>query len=360
MTNTSPSTAWKSFVKVFVGVFAATIAVVYAFILLVDPYDVVPFSLPLDRRIVSINQRSMYPQIVRSGRFDSLVIGTSTARLVDPALLNAPFGARFANLAMDAMQAWEQYRVMTYFQHQAGPPKVLVVVVDFVWCQPDADRNRITPRGFPEWLYDDNPWNDYLHVLNIGTAEIAVRQLGYQLKLYRERVRFDGFEVFTPPEDRYDLARARHHLWMGRTPGPVPDNPALALTDAERAALSFPALKWLEAVLADLPASSRRILALPPVHISAQPLPGSRAAAVENECRERIVALARRHAATVIDWRLASSITREDSNYWDRLHYRQPIAQRFARELVAAAIEGRDSEDGSYVIRVRGNEAAAR
>ena len=85
MTMTSPSTAWKSFVKVFIGVFAATIAVVYAFILLIDPYDVVPFSLPLDRRIVSINQRYMYPQIVRSGRFDSLLIGTSTARLVDPA-----------------------------------------------------------------------------------------------------------------------------------------------------------------------------------------------------------------------------------------------------------------------------------
>lgn len=357
---TSPFTAWKSFVKVFVGVFAATIAAVYAFVLLIDPYDVVPFSLPLDRRIVSINQRYMYPQIVRSGRFDSLLIGTSTARLVDPALLNAPFGAHFANLAMDAMQAWEQYRVMRYFQRQVGPPKVLLVVVDLVWCHQDADRNRITFRGFPEWLYDDDRWNDYLHLLNYGTVEIAVRQLGYQLRLYRERVRFDGFEVFTPPEDRYDLARARHHLWMGRTPGVVQINPTVALTDVERAELRFPALQWLDAVLADLPASSRRILALPPVHISAQPPPGSRDAAVENECRDQIIALARRHAATVIDWRLDSSVTREDSHYWDRLHYRQPVAQRFARELTAAAIEGRDSEDGSYVIRVRGNDAASR
>src|SRR5262245_21069479 len=142
----SPPPAWKSFVKKFVGIFAATITLVYAFILLIDPYDVVPFSLPLDRRIVSINQRYMYPQIVRSRRFDSLLIGTSTARLVDPALLNAPFGARFANLAMDAMQAWEQYRVIRYFRRQVGPPKVLLVLVDGVWCNPDADRNRITFR----------------------------------------------------------------------------------------------------------------------------------------------------------------------------------------------------------------------
>jgi hypothetical protein len=34
----------------------------------------------------------------------------------------------------------------------------------FVLLYPHADRNRITFRGFPEWLYDDNPWNDYLHL----------------------------------------------------------------------------------------------------------------------------------------------------------------------------------------------------
>ena len=75
------------------------------FVLLIDPYDVVPFSLPIDRRIVSINQRYMYPQIVRSRRFDSLMIGTSTVAPVDPQIAQQPFDARFANLAMDAMLA---------------------------------------------------------------------------------------------------------------------------------------------------------------------------------------------------------------------------------------------------------------
>ena len=109
-------------------------AALYAFVLLIDPYAVVPFSLPIDRRIVSINQRYMYPQIVRSRRFDSLLIGTSTARLVDPQILNGPFGARLANLAMDDMLAWEQLQVMELFWREVGPPKVLIVALDWVWC----------------------------------------------------------------------------------------------------------------------------------------------------------------------------------------------------------------------------------
>ena len=78
------TTSWREFVTLFLGVLAGTVAGIYVFILLLDPYNVVPFSLPIDRRIVSIADRFMYPQIVRSKRFDSLIIGTSTSRLLDP------------------------------------------------------------------------------------------------------------------------------------------------------------------------------------------------------------------------------------------------------------------------------------
>ena len=50
--------------------------------------------------------------------------------------------------------------------------------------------------GFPEWMYDDDKWNDYAHPFNSGTLEIAARLAGYHLGLYRARSRYDGFEVF--------------------------------------------------------------------------------------------------------------------------------------------------------------------
>ena len=61
------------------------------FILLLDPYDMVPFSLPIERPLVSGSQRFAYPQVMRSERFDSLIVGSSTARLIDPEQLNGPF-----------------------------------------------------------------------------------------------------------------------------------------------------------------------------------------------------------------------------------------------------------------------------
>src|SRR5262249_936018 len=149
------------------------------------------------------------------------------------------------NLAMDSMTAWEQQEVAHYFLRVVGAPKVLIIGLDVVWCVRDANQNRLTYRGFPAWLYDDDPWNDYLHLLNIETLEIAGRLVGYHLGLYRRRMRDDGYEVFTPPEGEYDLARARSHIWGTRVREIRPVVPAVELSLAQTADLTFPALAWL-------------------------------------------------------------------------------------------------------------------
>jgi hypothetical protein len=308
--------------------------------------------MPIERPLVSGSQRFDYPQVMRSGRFDSIIVGSSTARLIDPEQLNGPFAARFANLALNAGTAWEQWTVFEYFRRKAGPPKVLIVGIDAVWCRPDADRMR-TVHGFPDWLYDDNRWNDYPNLFNSGTLELAGRLVGYHLRLNRARSRYDGFEVFTPAENEFDLARARHGIWSGREPRLLPDVPPPPLSDIERRALSFPALEWMDSMLAELPSSSVKVLAFMPVHVALQAWPGTHDAAVDAECKARIADIARTHGAKVVDWRIASPITTDDSNYWDGLHYRLPIAQRITRELVEAVLSGKDSTDGSYRLVVR-------
>lgn len=351
VTNTEET--WKRFVEVFLAAFGISAVSVYLFILLVDPYGIIPFSLPFERRIVSISQAFVYPQIVLSKKFDSLIVGTSTSRLLDPDYLSRRFNVRLANLAMNSMRAWEQNEMIDYFRRRIGPPKVLIVGIDWVWCHEQADSVRHNPHGWPDWIYDDSPWNDYLYLFNESTAEIAVRLVGNKLGLYRERVRFDGFEVFTPPENTYDFERARRHIWGDINPETFRDLPLPILSAGERAALSFPALKWLDATLQKLPMSTVKILVFMPVHIAAQPRPGTTEAAVEVECKAKIAEIAQKGGAKVIDWRLHSPITREDTNYWDNLHYRLPIAQRLQQELADAVLNGRDSHDGSYHILVR-------
>src|SRR5690606_21597141 len=142
--------------------------------------------------------------------YDSLIVGSSTSRLLDPERLNGPFGARFVNMAMNSMQAWEQRIMIDLFLRTVGAPKVLLIGIDAVWCNPQADRLR-AEYGFPEWMYDDDRWNDLLHLLNTATAEITGRMIGNRLGLYGERVRQDGYGVFVPPEEQYDLAKARQY-----------------------------------------------------------------------------------------------------------------------------------------------------
>jgi hypothetical protein len=342
---------WRRFVKLFAAIFVGGILGAALFILLLDPFDMIPFSLPIERPLVSGSQRFAYPQAMRSGRFDSVIVGSSTARLLDPEQLNGPFNARFANMAMNASSAWEEWTTFEYFRRQAGAPKVLIVGVDDGWCDPNADRDR-TRHGFPEWMYDDNRWNDYANLFNSGTLELAARLVGYHLGLYPARSRYDGFEIFTPPESDYDLARAKRGIWVVTPERPLPNLSPPPLSDAEREALRFPALDWLDQMLAEIP-SSTKVLAFMPVHVAIQAWPGTRAAAVEAECKARIAEIARQRGAKVVDWRIASPITIDDSNYWDALHYRLPIAQRIARELIDAVLNGRESAEDDYRLVVK-------
>jgi len=299
---------------------------------------------------MDLNQRFMYPQIVRSGRFDAAVFGTSTVRLLDPEKLGAAFGGRFANLGLNAGTPWEQIQLAELFLRHVPEPKALLFGLDTTWCEKDADRNTLTFRAFPPWLYDESRLNDYPHLLNLTSLEIAGRLALHRLGLMPERIRGDGYEVFVPDDRLYDLARASDHLYRHGRPSSSPGE-AMQLSPEERAALRFPALDWLDALLDRVPASSAVTLATPPVHVTMQAPSGTRAAAVDSECKARIASLARRHAAAMVDFRIPSPVTTEDSNYWDPLHYRIGIADKTVTAL-AEATRGRESDDGFYRVLV--------
>jgi hypothetical protein len=342
----------RAFLAIFAVAGLGLSLIVAMAIWLLDPYGVSPFRLPIARPIMDINQRYMYPQIARSDAYDSVVFGTSTSRLLDPEQLNQAFGGRFANLAMNAATAWEQTELAKlYLRHQPAP-KAFILGVDHVWCQGPGELQTITFRGFPLWMYDENPWNDLPELFSVKTLEITGRLAAYHLGLMPERIRRDGFEVFTPPEQTYDLARAQGHIWRGYPEKRIPAvNTPFVMTDEAARQLEFPALAWLETLLQQTKGTPLRIIAFMPVHIAAQPVPGTEAAARYAVCRDRIAALAKSHGVPVIDFAIASDVTSNDWNYWDPLHYRLPIAGRIIEGLKEAMVTGQDSPGGLYKLR---------
>jgi hypothetical protein len=336
--------AWRRFARVFGLSVAGFGLAALGFIVLLDPYGlrVGPGRPP--GPLMDGNQRFMYPQVARSGRYDAAVFGSSTARLLDPDRLGPVLGGRFANLAMNAATPFEQAALARVFLHHATP-KVVLFGLDANWCAADADAKRLTFRPFPAWLYaEGRPWN-LLRQVNGQSVATAARVLLHRWTGLPERLRVDGYAVFTPPEARYDAARAAAHIHGGGAA--LPDAATLD-PPLDSVTAPMPALDWLDGLLAEMPAETRRILAFMPVHAAAQGVPGTDKGAREAACKARVAEIGARHGATVVDFRIPSPVTTQDTNYWDALHYRLPIAGRIVTALGTAVATGRDDPQGFY------------
>jgi len=337
---------WRRFALNFAIAAAALTLMLFGFNVTLDPFGIRASPTHAPTPLMDVNQRFMYPQVVRSGQFDSGVFGTSTIRLLDPKRLDRAFGGKFANFGMNAATPWEQLQLATLFIRQEPAPKVLIFGLDETWCEADADRKKLTFRTFPPWLYDDEPWKGYPELLNLTTLEIAGRVALHRLGLMRERLPPNGYEIFVPDEALYDLSRARENIrTMARARSETWSGPART---ARAAAAPFPALDWLDEALTKMRPTAPVLLAFMPVHASLLPPPGSEGDRREMACKARAAELGRTHNAAVLDFRFRSPVTVDDANYWDGLHYRIGIAARIADGLNAAFKTGHDDPAGFY------------
>ncbi|NEU11965.1 hypothetical protein G3T14_07460 [Methylobacterium sp. BTF04] len=359
MTTTSDGTAqdamplsWRRFIALVVGVSLGLGLAVVAFVAAMDPYGLHAAAGRRAGPLMDSNQRFMYPQVVRSGAYDAAVFGTSTARLLDPVDLDRTFGGHFANLAMNAATPFEQVEMARLFLRHASP-RTILWGLDRNWCEADADTRRFTFRPFPSWLYTEGTPLGALRQVNWQSLAAASAVLLHRVGKAPVRLRGDGYAVFTPPEASYDAARAALHIHGGRTALPDaagdPDSAPRAASDPE----AMPALAWLDDTLAALPPTTAAIVAFMPAHVAAQGAPGTPMATREAACKAHVAEIGRRRGALVVDFRIPSPVTREDTNYWDALHYRLPIAARIVAALGAARAKTADASDGFYSVLSR-------
>lgn len=346
---------WLPFLRWFLGTFLVLLALVAGFVVLMNPYGNLPASGGWSHVIMDQHQRYHYPSIARSGLYDSAVFGTSTGRLLEPERLNGHFGGRFANFAMNAAAAWEQVQLAKVFLGSVPSPRAVLLAVDGAWCNSSAEVDAArSARSFPDWLYDDNVWNDWLYVLNLNAAKNSWRRVQNLYGLKAPTIGSDGYGVFVPPEGEYDAQKALDHIWHGRPPliPPVASDHVPAAD--ELASWRFPALPWLDGLLARLPDETLRIVAFMPPHVADHPVPGSPQAARIKLCKAKVAEIARRHGAHYLDFWIRSPITLEATNYWDRVHYRVPIAARIVDDI-GLAVSGRQTSSADFVYQSPAN-----
>ena len=293
--------------------------------MLVDPWDALPLSPPLPRVPISGNARFSFPALARSPRFDAIVLGTSTARLLQPAQLGPAFGARFANMAMNSATAWEQAQLLAVFLRAHPAPRAVVIDMDAAWCGGDAPE--LTSRPFPRWMYRPDPWPGYREMLTPFAVQEAAAQLAVVLGWKRPPYGLDGYTRFVPPDAEYDPARvdAAFARWA-----PVDDVPAVPGEP-----VPLPALARLAPALDLAPPGVRVVLFFPPISAGQQGAPGSRAAARWAACKHEVRVIAG-NRAVVVDLLQRTAETEDRTNYWDPLHVRERVAAETARALGAA------------------------
>lgn len=349
-TSNSDKKQWKGFISTMVLWFLGLCAFVYLLIILVDPFDTLPLSLPLDRAPMATNQRFSYPVLARNPQFDSVVVGSSSSRLFRPELLNEVFAANFVNLAINAGRPYEQYKFLKLFLEHHKSPKTILIGMDIrnkeMWCR-ENEMDVQTDRQFPEWMFDSNPWNDYLYHFNAKALEISGRQLAQVLGFMEPRFSKEGFDDFTPPIDQYDLRKARKYIYGEENPiekAPEPGQPELS--EEELNQITYPTLSLLEDMLAEMPDETKKILLFVPRHWYVQPSRNTKEALILEECKSRIIEIASKYNnAHVFDFARESPITTEDKNYWDIFHYTIVIADNIINMIAGKMYEDINNEE---------------
>ncbi len=322
----SEPTAWRRMLWRY-GVACAAIAMLSAiFVIVLDPYDSGRFS-PFDGYgVSSFGQRLTAASLARAPTTQAAIIGNSTVQLIDPARLAELTGARFVSLAIPATGPIEQLAVARWLvRHHDGvsppPLEALVIGLDARWCQGASQLDVRDP--FPFWLYGDSGFAYVRGLLNLRGVEAAERKARLILGI-EKRLRADGYRDFEPELARHETAAAADFAEGNRG------------FDAAGGD-TLDAVRRLRDFLAGMPATTLLVLVFVPRYSVTLPAPGSAAEQRSDACKAafRQLAAGRPHTA-VVDFLKDGEIARDRRNFWDRVHYRKPIAHLIEDEIATA------------------------
>lgn len=321
--NSEPGQAaarrWRRWVPTFLGTFFGGLALLYAALLLIDPYDSDRF---VNLGLVGVSDRNLRTSHVSRGRdqqFDSAIYGSSTGQLLDPHRLSAATGLRFTQLTITQAGPPEVLALLGWFASRHQRIGAVVISADVEWCSDNPALNVRYP--FPFWLYRGDA--EYLaNVLNWKTIDRAVWRV--QLALGKRR-----------PNDQvgYFDYTARSRDAFARLPPTLPE--------LGKEGAPFPWLDRLAEAIRALPAEAAVVVVMPPVAYDYLPPPDSPAAARITRCKQALARLVSARArSTFIDDRTDSPLAKDLGNFYDRVHYRANVARLIEQQIVDALAPG--------------------
>jgi hypothetical protein len=316
--------AWRRFTLTFLFVFGSGLAVLYALIIAIDPYDTGRFPTFMPVGVSDENQQTASASNGRNPIFDAAVFGNSHGMLLSPTRLDKLTGLSFVQMTSPGSGPREQMILMRWFMRHHEQIKAFVITADQTWCTHDPAIPMLYQ--FPPWLYAESDLEYLAHMLNTRSLNTAYRRVLIAL----------GYVAPTNPDGYWDYEVGR--TWSFRPERPAGGTLAPILSpDIDR---SFPALDALDVILAKLPPETPVVVVMPPQFYTLLPPPGSREAAEFAACKADIAARVRsRERSGFFDYLNDTPAARNSENFMDPEHYRANIAREIEADI-ASVIAG--------------------
>jgi hypothetical protein len=303
---------WGRWLATFLTALALGAAAVFAFVLIVDPYDSGRVGLTGIKGVRDASPRTANASRARDPQFDSAVFGNSTGQLVKPEELSRLTGNRFVQLTVPGTGPREQLAIMDFFVRQHRQVGALVITVDESWCARDPALPMQHP--FPFWLYGESNLEFLGRLFSTRALRLSWQRLLVGAGL-RQRSAADGYWDYEK-EGAGEFAPAIVPRHDG---GPAPAN----------VSEDFPGVALLGAAIRKLPADVPVVLFVPPAYHTMLPRAGSLAAAEEAACKSALKKLvAGRPRSNFIDFHVDNALTRDAANFMDFGHYRAVIVRK--------------------------------
>jgi hypothetical protein len=313
--------AWKRFVRTFVLVFAGGLAVLYALIIAIDPFDSGRFPTFMPPGVSDENQQTANASNGRNPTFSAAVFGNSHGMLLSPQRLDKVTGLRFVQMTSPGSGPREQMLLMRWFMRHHPRIAAFVLAADQTWCTHDPTIPMLYE--FPPWLYGESELTYLAHMLNTRSITAAWRRVLVALGTLKP----------TDPDGYQDYEAGR--TWNFK-PELAPPRGTLApiLSDAQDRA--YPAIRALDHVLAALPADTPVLIILPPQFHDLLPKPGSAAAADLAACKAQLAArIGGREHSGMLDYLTDTPAVHDPANFMDAEHYRANIARAIEADIAA-------------------------
>jgi hypothetical protein len=326
--------AYRRCVTTFLMVFFGGIGLIYAFLVVVDPYDTGRFPTLLPAGIVGVDtaaeRRTTVVSRGHDPHFNAAIFGNSRTFMLDPVKLSEATGYRFVSLGTPGAGPREEMLVIRYFLRFHPGAEAIVFGIDERWCTHDPSMPILM--RFPFWLYRGDL--EYLENL------LSTR--GFKMAWSRIELAMGRIAPINPRGYiNYDAgAVSNFHP-------PAAPKPFDAAPEPVEANSYFPALEEFDGLLAELPPQAKFVIMMPPAYQTSLPHPGTQEAADLAACKAGVARRLGHQGIALLDYLVDGAIARDPANFLDKEHYRTGIAHIIEDGIIDALNRGANGETGA-------------